>query len=66
MALGAAAPEQLERGIQCKAPLALLPATASLQGQALGLGLTPALLLQIMGQLSKRFVMKHVLPSFPC
>ena len=38
--------------------------TARLQCQTLVLSLAPALLLPVMGQLSKRFVVQHVHPSF--
>lgn len=61
----AAVPEQLERGSQSEAPPRPPPAATSPQRQALGLGFASALLLPIMGQLSKRFVVQHVLPSFP-
>jgi len=49
-----------------RALAAPLPLPASLQRQALGLGLAPALLLAVTGQLSKSFVMQHVHPSFRC
>jgi hypothetical protein len=66
MALGGAAvPEQPECGVQCQPALATLPKTASLQRQTLGLRFAAALLLTIMGQLKKRFVMQHCHPSFP-
>jgi hypothetical protein len=57
-------PQQPERRFQRRPP-APLPPTASLPGQALGLGLASAQLLTIKGQLSKSFVMQHVHPSFP-
>lgn len=57
----AAVPEQLERE---PPPTPLLP-TARLQSQALCRGFVPTLLLQVMGQLSKSFVVQHCLPSFP-
>ena len=67
MALGGAAvPEQPERGVQRQPPLAPLPKTACLQRQTLGLRFASALLLTIMGQLKKRFVVQHCHPSFPC
>ena len=58
-----AVPEQPERRFQRQLP-APLPLTACLPGQTLGLGLVQALLLTVMGQLSKSFVMQHVHPSF--
>jgi hypothetical protein len=65
MGLGGATamPEQPECGGERQLPTPV-PATACLQRQALGLGLAPALVLTIMGQLSKRFVVQHVHPSF--
>lgn len=57
--------EQSEGGVQCEPLPPALPATASLQRQALRLAFLSPLLLAIMGQLSKSFVMQHVLPSFP-
>ena len=60
----AAVPEQLECGIEPSPLLALLPTAACVQGQALCRGFVPALLLQVMGQLSKSFVVQHCLPSF--
>jgi hypothetical protein len=60
-----AAVEQLERGIECRAPAAPLLPAPRLQGQALRLGFASALQLPVMGQLSKSFVMQHFLPSFP-
>ena len=63
---GPAVPEQPERGLQRQPLPALVPATARLQRQALGLGLASTLVLAVMGQLSKRFVVQHVHPSFPC
>jgi hypothetical protein len=66
MALGRAAalPTQPERGLERQQP-APLPTTACLQGQTLSLGFASALLLTVMGQLSKRFVVQHCHPSFP-
>ena len=66
MALGGpAVPEQSE----CRCQRQPLPApvltTARLQRQALSLGFASALELADMGQLSKRFVVQHVHPSFP-
>lgn len=67
MALGGAAavPEQPERSLQRQPPPAPVPTTACLQRQTLGLRFASALLLTIMGQLSKRFVVQHCYPSFP-
>ena len=65
MALGGAAavPEQSECGLQ-RQPLPAPVLTASrLQGETVSLGFAPALLLTVMGQLSKRFVVQHVHPS---
>jgi hypothetical protein len=59
----ATVPEPPERRFQPQPP-APLPLTARLPGQTLGLGLAPAQLLTIKGQLSKSFVMQHVHPSF--
>jgi hypothetical protein len=66
MAVGSpAVPEQPERGLQ-RQPLPMpVLTTARLQRQALSLGFASALLLTVMGQLSKRFVVRHVHPSFP-
>ena len=66
MGLGGATavPEQPECGGQRQLPTPVLT-TARLQGQACGLGLAPTLVLTVMGQLSKRFVVQHVHPSFP-
>lgn len=65
MALCGAAvvPEQSERGLE-REPAPVSPSAAGLTGQPLGCGLTLPLLLPIMGQLSKSFVMQHFLPSF--
>ena len=52
--------------VQQQPPLTPLPLSARLQGQTLGLGFAPALLLVVTGQLSKSFVMQHVHPSFRC
>jgi hypothetical protein len=66
MALGCAAvPEQSECGFQRQPLPASVLATARLQRQAPGLGFASALVLTVMGQLSKRFVVQHVHPSFP-
>ena len=66
MALGGSAvTEQSECGFQRQPLPAPVLTTASLQRQTLGLGLAPALVLTVMGQLSKRFVVQHVHPSFP-
>jgi len=62
----AAVPEQPECGFECQLPLAPLPTAACLQRQALGLSFASPLLLTIMGQLKKRFVMQHCHPSFAC
>ena len=59
-----AVPEQSERGFQRQPLPAPVLTAASLQRQALSLGLASALLLTVMGQLSKSFVMQHVHPSF--
>jgi hypothetical protein len=65
MALGGAAvPEQSECGVQ-RQPPAMVPATAQLPCQSLGLSVAQALVLTVMGQLKKRFVMQHVHPSSP-
>lgn len=61
----AAVPQQPERGTERETPPAALLPAPCLQGQALGLGFASALLLQVTGQLSENFVMKHCLPSFP-
>jgi hypothetical protein len=68
MALGGAAavPEQPEYGIQRQPLPAPVLTTACLQRQAVSLGLAPALVLTVMGQLSKRFVVQHVHPSLRC
>jgi hypothetical protein len=65
MALGGAAavPEQPECGLQRQPLPAPVLTTARLQRQAVSLGFAPALLLTVMGQLSKRFVVQHVHPS---
>jgi hypothetical protein len=61
---GAAVPEQSECGFQRQPLPAPVLTTPCLQGQALGLRLAPALVLEVMGQLSKRFVVQqHVHPS---
>ena len=67
MALGGAAavPEQPERSFQRPPLPAPVLTTARLQRQTLSFGLAPAFLLTVMGQLSKRFVVQHVHPSFP-
>jgi len=66
---GAAVPEQSECGLQRQPLPTPVLTTACLQGQAVGLGvaqaLAPALVLTVMGQLTKRFVVQHVHPSFP-
>ena len=66
MALGGAAavPEQPECGLQRQPLPTPVLTTARLQRQAVSLGLAPALVLPVMGQLSKRFVVQHVHPSF--
>jgi hypothetical protein len=67
MALGRpAVPEPPERGFQRQPLPAPVLTAARLQRQALRLGFALTLLLTIMGQLSKRFVVQHVHPSFPC
>ena len=65
MALGGAAvPEQPECGLQRQPLPTPVLTTACLQGQAVSLGFAPALVLTVMGQLSKRFVVQqHVHPS---
>ena len=67
MALGGAAavPEQSECGLQRQPLPTPVLTTARLQCQALVLSLAPALVLTVMGQLKKRFVVQHVHPSFP-
>ena len=62
----AAVPEQPECGFQRQPLPAPVLTTARLQRQALSLGFASALLLTVMGQLKKRFVVQHVHPSFPC
>jgi len=62
---GAAVPEQSECGLQRQPLPAPVLTTASQQRQTLGLGFAPALVLTVMGQLTKRFVVQHVHPSFP-
>jgi hypothetical protein len=62
---GPAVPEQPERGFQRQSLPTPVLTTARLQCQALVLSLASALLLTVMGQLSKRFVVQHVHPSFP-
>ena len=66
MALGGAAavPEQSECGLKRQPLPTPVLTTARLQCQAVVLGLASALLLPVMGQLSKRFVVQHVHPSF--
>ena len=65
MAVGCpAVPEQPERGFQGQPLPTPVLTTARLQRQALSLGFASALLLTVMGQLSKRFVVQHVHPSF--
>ena len=67
MALGGAAvPEQPTCGLQRQPLPAPVLTTAGLPCQTLGLGLAETLFPTIMGQLSKRFVVQHVHPSFPC
>jgi hypothetical protein len=61
----AAVPEQPERGVQRQPLPAPVLRAARLQRQTLGLGFASALVLTVMGQLSKSFVMQHVHPSFP-
>lgn len=61
---GAAVAEPSERGVQRQPLPAPVPTAAGLQCQALCLGLAPALLLTVMGQLSECFVVQHVHPSF--
>ena len=58
-------PEEPERGVQRQPLPAPVLTTARLQRQPLGRSLVPALLQAVMGQLSKRFVVQHVHPSFP-
>jgi len=67
MALGGAAavPEQSECGLQRQPLPTPVLMTARLQCQPLVLSLAPTLVLTIMGQLKKRFVVQHVHPSFP-
>ena len=52
-------------GLKCQPSSAPLPPSARLQGQALGVGLVPELLPAFMGQLSKLFVVQHVVSSSP-
>jgi len=65
MAVGGAAavPEQPECGVQRQPLPTPVLTTARLQRQALSRGFAQALLLTVMGQLSKRFVVQHVHPS---
>jgi hypothetical protein len=64
---GAAVPEQPECGFQRQPLPAPVLTTAGLQREAVSLGFTPALVLTVMGQLSKRFVVQqHVHPSLRC
>jgi hypothetical protein len=67
MALGGAAavPEQPECGPQRQPLPTPVLTTARLPCQTLSLGFASALVLTVMGQLSKRFVVQHVHPSFP-
>jgi len=62
---GTATPEQLEHGIECRALAALLMPAPRLRGEPFRFAVAPALQLQVMGQLSERFVMQHFHPSFP-
>ena len=66
MALGGAAavPKPAERSFQRQPLPTPVLTTARLQRQTVGLSLAPALQLKVMGQLSKRFVVQHVHPSF--
>jgi hypothetical protein len=59
----AAVPEQSKRGLE-REPASVPAGAAGLAGQPLGRGFSQPLLLQLMGQLSKSFVMQHFLPSF--
>jgi len=65
MALGGAAgvPKPAERSFQRQPLPTPVLTTARLQRQAVSLGLAQALVLTVMGQLSKRFVVQHVHPS---
>jgi hypothetical protein len=67
MALGGAAavPEHPECSLQRQPLPAPVLTTARLQRQAVSLGFAPALVLTVMGQLSKRFVVQHRDHSFP-
>ena len=58
-------PEQSERGVQRQPLPAPVLRAARLQGQTLSFGFASALVLTVMGQLSKSFVMQHVHPSSP-
>ena len=65
MALGGAAavPEQPECGLQRQPLPAPVLTTSRLQCEAVSLGFAPALVLTVMGQRSKRYVVQHVHPS---
>lgn len=67
MALGGAAgvPKPAERSFQRQPLPTPVLTTARLQRQTLSLGFAQALVLTVMDQLSKRFVVQHVHPSFP-
>jgi hypothetical protein len=62
----AAVPEQPEGGFQRQPLPTPVLTTARLQRQTFGLRFASALLLTIMGQLKKSFVVQHCHPSFPC
>ena len=65
MALGGAAgvPKPAERSFQRQPLPTPVLTTARLHCQAVSLGFAQALVLTVMGQLSKRFVVQHVHPS---
>lgn len=61
----AAMPQELQGGIE-RDPTPAVPSVCPRPAsQPLGCGLALPLLLPVMGQLSKRFVVQHVLASFP-
>jgi hypothetical protein len=62
----AAVPQQLQGGVERDPRQPAVPSVRPrLASQPLGCRLALPLLLPVMGQLSKRFVVQHVLASFP-
>jgi hypothetical protein len=61
----AAVPQQLQGGVERDPTPAVPSVRPRLASQPLGCRLALPLLLPVMGQLSKRFVVQHVLASFP-